>query len=151
MDKIGNNKKHMVKVEWSFSLLLLVIISKVILFRPHSVVAHSRYKSSGIKTGQISLAGRQREKSRFSPGRFTTEARSAAAAHEDCSRLPLKPTSIFQLQMTQEHCQSLSLKALSGLLRKSIQTPLETARLSRHNYKPLNLTALFRSNSESLT
>ena len=41
-------------------------------------------------------------------------------------------------------------KPFSGLLRKSIQTPPETAQCSTHNYQPLNLTALFRANSESL-
>ena len=45
---------------------------------------------------------------------------------------------------------SLSAKnPISGLLRKSYQTPPETAQCRRHNYQPLNLTALFRSNSEN--
>ena len=47
---------------------LVTIISKVILLRPHSVVAHVRYKRSSIKSGQISLARRQprtREKSDY--------------------------------------------------------------------------------------
>ena len=46
MDKIGSNIKHMVEVEYN-----IVIISNVILRRPHSVVAQSRYKSSSIKPG----------------------------------------------------------------------------------------------------
>ena len=41
-------------------------------------------------------------------------------------------------------------KTFSGRLRKSIQTPHETAQCSRHNYQPFNLTALFRTNSQSL-
>ena len=43
-----------------------------------------------------------------------------------------------------------ALKPFSGLARKSSQIPLEMAQCSRHNYQPLNLTALFRTNSESL-
>ena len=58
MDKIGYNKKHMVKVN-EVSHYYIVIISKVILLSPHSVVAHSRYKRSSIKPGQISLTRRQ--------------------------------------------------------------------------------------------
>ena len=41
-------------------------------------------------------------------------------------------------------------KPFSGLLRKSIQTPPETAQCNRQNYRPLNLTALFRANLECL-
>ena len=55
---------------------------------------------------------------RFSPDRSTTEAWSAAATHEDCSRFPLKPTSWFQPQTTQEHCQPLSLKSLFRATQK---------------------------------
>ena len=44
---------------------------------------------------------------------FSTEAKSAVAAHEDCSRFPLKPTSWFQPQTMQEDCQPLSLKFMS--------------------------------------
>ena len=35
------------------------MISKLIQHRPHSVVAQGRYKSSGIKSGQVSCAGGQ--------------------------------------------------------------------------------------------
>ena len=91
MDKIGSNKKNMVKVEWSFSLFILL--------RPHSVVAHSRYKSTSIKQGQISLAWRQPRMWEKSDSHLVTlrlKPNQQQLPMRHCSRLPLKSMSWFQ-------------------------------------------------------
>ena len=108
----------------------MVINSKLILLRPHSVVAHSRYKSSRIKPGQISLAGRQprvREKSDSPLVTLRPKPNKQQLPMRHCSRFPLKPTSWFQtandagIQPAADdarHCQPLSLKALFRATQK---------------------------------
>ena len=124
----------------------MIMISKVIQRRPHSVVATSSYVSSDIKSGQISWAGRQarlREKSDSKPNQQQLPTRTAQGFPK--SRRP------YSSRRRRRNIASLSAKKdFSGLLRKSIQTPPKTAQCSKHNYQLLNLTALFGANSESL-
>ena len=88
--------------------------------------------------------------SRFSPGRSTTEAYSAATAHEDCSRLPLRQTYLFQSQTMQEHCQLLSLKALFRATQKVYPNTSWDGTMQQTQLPASQSNSLFRTNSESL-
>ena len=108
----------------------------------------------------ISLAGRQPrvwEKSNSPLVTLRPKPNQQQLPMRHCSRFPLKMTSWFQpadnagIWPVADNARTLPASQFKSPFHNYPETPSVLAQCSRHNYQPLNLTALFGSNSESLT